>query len=209
MNLNERAFNYYRYFIAIKLHFKDKRFNFFQNAGKTRASYSAYEGRNDRYFFEKMAKVFDTAKFLDKCVTEAKKNRNFCTRDIFTRDNEARYLKRKGYLESFKNSFDKEASVVVTYCLQNKISKDQLLKGTEDQKPVIYLLLQRNVITEETYLCFDKVFDVSSQMARYNLDPLVADVEFFLSKYYPFVAKHLPPKVEIEKILLNSLALLD
>jgi hypothetical protein len=208
MNLSDRAFNYYRYFIAIKLHFKNKKYNFFQNAGKTNASVSAFNGRNDRYFFEKMAKVFNTEKFLDKCLTEVKKNRNFSSRDLFSPDNESRYLKRKGYLESFKSSFDRELSEVVNYCLKNRVDMQLLLQGTEEQKPHIYLLLQRGVISEETYLCFDRTFDVSVHLAKFSLDPLVTDTEFFLQKYYPFVAKYFPRDSELQNILSKSLALL-
>jgi len=209
MNLSERSFNYYRYFIAIKLHFKNKNYDFFKSAGKTTTSVSAFQGRNDRYFFEKMAKVFNTDKFLDKCLTEVKKNRNFSSRDLFSPDNESRYLKRKGYLESFRSSFDREISDVVNHCLKNKISIKELVEGTDEQRPHIYLLLHRNVISEETYLCFDRVFDVSVHLAKFSMDPLLSDTEFFLKKYYPFVAKYFPRDSELKTILSKTLDILS
>jgi len=124
--LNDRAYTYYRYFLAMKLHFKDKKFNFFSHDGKTRVSVQTYNGRRDRYFFERSASIYNTQKFLDKCLTEIKKNPNFFIKDLLTPDNESRYLRRKGFLESFKNSFDKEVSEITNHCLKNRInSKDR------------------------------------------------------------------------------------
>jgi len=207
--LNDRAYTYYRYFLAMKLHFKDKKFNFFSHDGKTRVSVQTYNGRRDRYFFERSASIYNTQKFLDKCLTEIKKNPNFFIKDLLTPDNESRYLRRKGFLESFKNSFDKEVSEITNHCLKNRINRRQLLQGDEDTKPVLYLMLKKGLVSEETYLCIDRVCDVSERLAVFNLDPLVHQTNFFMEKYYPFVVKHFPKKDETQTILSNSFDLLS
>ena len=207
-DLNQRAFAYYRYFLAIKLHFKDPKFDFFKNAGKTRTSISAYNGRNDRYFFEKAAKIWNTEKFLDKCLTQVKVDVNFSSKDLFTPDNESRYLKRKGYLESFVQALDKESSLVISESLREGIDNYRLINGSEVQKPYIYTLLKKGIISEETFLCWDGMLDVSPSLATFLIDPLVSDTLFFLDKYKPFVLKYFPPKKIREEIIFKTIDLI-
>lgn len=207
--LNERSFNYYRNFLALKLHFKENNFNFFKNEGKTRVKRETYLGRRDRYFFERSANSFNTQKFLDKCIVQIKKNPSFFIKEIFTPENESTYLKRKGFLESFLNSFDREISSLVNYCLKNKINKEALLKGNEEEKPLLFSLYVNGIISDETFICIDKVFGVTEELARFSLDPLVDRSLKFLKKYYPFVLMYLPKKEEIEKILKNNFCILQ
>ena len=45
----------YRYYLAIKLHFTTDKFDVFQNRGNVKGTREAFNARNDRYIFEKLA----------------------------------------------------------------------------------------------------------------------------------------------------------
>lgn len=47
----------YKLYVALKAHFKTKTYNFVKNKGHTRASVKAYERRNDKIFFQKLADI--------------------------------------------------------------------------------------------------------------------------------------------------------
>ena len=52
------GFKAFRYYIAVKLHFNNKNFNVFENKGHVKGSYAAFNARNDKYLFEKLARRF-------------------------------------------------------------------------------------------------------------------------------------------------------
>ena len=52
------GFKAYRYYLAIKLHFTTDKFNVFENRGNVRGTREAFNARNDRYIFEKLAKRY-------------------------------------------------------------------------------------------------------------------------------------------------------
>lgn len=52
------GFKAYRYYLALKLHFTSEKFNVFENRGNVKGSREAFEARNDRYIFEKLARKF-------------------------------------------------------------------------------------------------------------------------------------------------------
>lgn len=54
----------YKLYCALKRHFLSESYDFFKYNGKVRASYSAFDKRNDKYFFAKLAKHKDPVGFL-------------------------------------------------------------------------------------------------------------------------------------------------
>ena len=54
------GFKAYRYYLALKLHFTTEKFNVFENRGNVRGSREAFNARNDRYIFEKLARKYNT-----------------------------------------------------------------------------------------------------------------------------------------------------
>lgn len=56
------AFTVYKYYMSIKLHFSDPKFNVFVNKGRIRGSVDAFNARNDRMIFERLGRQFSTDK---------------------------------------------------------------------------------------------------------------------------------------------------
>ena len=52
------GFKAFRYYIALKLHFTKEKFDVFENKGHIKGSYAAFDARNDKYLFEKLARKF-------------------------------------------------------------------------------------------------------------------------------------------------------
>jgi hypothetical protein len=58
------GFKAFKYYIAIKLHFTKDSFDVFKNRGSVKGTREAFNARNDRYVFEKLARKFPVDKEL-------------------------------------------------------------------------------------------------------------------------------------------------
>lgn len=58
------GFKAYKYYIAIKLHFTKDNFDVFKNRGNIKGTRDAFNARNDRYMFEKLARKYPVDKDL-------------------------------------------------------------------------------------------------------------------------------------------------
>jgi len=58
------GFKAYKYYIAIKLHFTKDNFDVFKNRGNVKGTRDAFNARNDRYMFEKLARKYPVDKDL-------------------------------------------------------------------------------------------------------------------------------------------------
>lgn len=58
------GFQAYKYYMAVKLHFTNSRFNVFKNRGHVKGTYDAFVSRNDRTIFERMAREYNDREFI-------------------------------------------------------------------------------------------------------------------------------------------------
>jgi hypothetical protein len=56
------GFKAYKYYIAIKLHFTKDNFDVFKNRGNVKGTRDAFNARNDRYMFDKLARKYPVDK---------------------------------------------------------------------------------------------------------------------------------------------------
>lgn len=52
------GFQAFKYYLAVKLHFTNPKFNLKENKGKLKCSRDSFEARNDKFLFEKLAREF-------------------------------------------------------------------------------------------------------------------------------------------------------
>lgn len=58
------AFEVYKTYLALKNHFTKDSYDYFKYNGKVSASVKSFEGRKDRFYFEKLAKQRDPTSFI-------------------------------------------------------------------------------------------------------------------------------------------------
>ena len=110
----------YKTYCAIKRHFQSPTYDFFKYNGKVRASRSAFEKRNDKYFFAKLAKHKDVIGFLVA---------NFVHGDRWVGDLVNEQVAEKAYREWLM----KKQSI--TYVFKNDLDKiDNLSNELKDRK---------------------------------------------------------------------------
>ena len=199
------GYDAYVTYLAFKLHFSSKTYNFFKFNGKTKANLISYESRKDRYHFEKIAARISRDTFIERMLVEYLDNQNFWIKDILTADNKARHLVWRGYIESFHYSFKSELGKIKEYCLLNEIEYKDLFKTKGVTHPLIFKLFLKKEIRLETFICIDILIKISDKMnvETKPRDPVWDETNTLMIYYFPFIQQFIPEKGLLKKIFLE------
>ena len=153
------GFKAYRYYLAIKLHFSTDKFNVFENRGNVRGTREAFNARNDRYIFEKLANKmpndrdiiqFFVANFAygkDTAIYEGKE----------ADDNYMEWRKRK---ESISKVFVDDLTVILHTVEVNKLKHTAIFEFTDNEYPIALKLFLGGKITIESLRIIDDFTNV-------------------------------------------------
>ena len=148
------GFKAYRYYLAIKLHFTTDKFNVFENRGHVRGTREAFNARNDRYIFEKLAqKMPDDSEIIQFFTSNfAYGNDTAIYAGQEADDNFVEWQKRK---QSITKIFIDDLATMMTYIEVNKLKNSALFTFTEDEYPVALRMFVGGKITIETLRIMD------------------------------------------------------
>lgn len=143
------GFRAFRYYIALKLHFNKQSFNVFQNRGNIKGSYAAFESRNDKYLFEKLAKKFvsdkDLIQFLVANLAYGNDNIVYALEEA--EEYYIQWMKRK---QSITKSFFDDLNTIQFEAEKNNYNLDQIINFTLNTYPVIIKLYLGKKISMES-----------------------------------------------------------
>lgn len=143
------GFKAYKYFIAIKLHFTSERYDVFETNGRVSGSREAFERRNDRGLFEKLAKKFSSdqelIQFLVANVAYGHMN------VVYSCESEEYYALWKRRKESISRVFEVDLHTIAEYLRFNNATIDDLYSiDDKDGTPLLLKLYIGKHITLET-----------------------------------------------------------
>jgi hypothetical protein len=170
----------YKLYCALKRHFQSEAYDYFKYNGKVRASYSAFEKRNDKYFFSKLAKHKDPVGFLVANL--------YNSGDVWIGDLVNESATEKNYVEWLK----KKQSL--TYCFQNDLDKINSLKEeykvVSGQHPKLFQRYLGRQVAPETLVILDKIYKgcVFKYWNDKLSDPIWKTEYNKLIKFSPFVS---------------------
>lgn len=148
------GFKAYRYYLAIKLHFTTDKFNVFENRGNVRGTREAFNARNDRYIFEKLAGKmpndrdiiqFFVANFAygkDTSIYEGKE----------ADDNYLLWRKRK---ESISKVFVDDLTAILHTIEVNRLKHSAIFEFTDNEYPVALKMFLGGKISIESLRIID------------------------------------------------------
>ena len=130
------GFKAFRYYLALKLHFNNDKFNVFENRGNVKYSYENFNSRNDRHIFEKLARKFDSDKeliqFLVANFAYGHDNMIFAIEEA----NEF-YLEWQKRKQSITRIFKDDLNTIELESQKNALSLDQIINFTLNEYPCI------------------------------------------------------------------------
>jgi hypothetical protein len=188
------AFQAYKTYVAIKNHFTSKSYDFFKYGGRTKASRTTFEKRNDKYFFHKLSKRKDVVDYLVA---------NFIYNDstswvgdfINNEQSDKHYSRLVKVRESLSYVFSQDL---------DKLDPDfdsnfQVIEG---QHPLLLKKYLQGEINLETLIVLDDLVSFMRKWGRRIDDPVVwPQVYFKCRKYKPFFQYD---KEKMKKIVLDK-----
>jgi hypothetical protein len=172
----------YLLFLALRTHFTKTKYDFFQMHGKLRANKESYLKRNDKLFFEKIAKRYNAEELKNFYVANLLEDRHYIT-DMLDEDAHGTFFdyekRRQALTYNFKNDID---SIFKT----DSVSAP--FKLSMDTYPDIITLRMRNIITWETSIILNDFIPYVEKFDKYLEDDIIWNrMSLKLHKYKPFV----------------------
>ena len=163
------GFKAYRYYLALKLHFSTDKFDVFQNRGNVRGTREAFNARNDRYIFEKLANKHENDKdiiqFFVANFAYGKDTAIYAGQEA--EDNYVEWLKRK---QSITKVFVDDLATILTQIEVNKMKHSAIFEFTDNQYPVALSLFIGGKIAIETLRIID---DFTGILEKWKTHPTV------------------------------------
>ena len=161
------GFKAFRYYIALKLHFTKDKFNVFENKGHIKGSYSAFEARNDKYLFEKLARKFpkdqDIIQFIVANLSIGNDNIIYGMEEA--EENFIQWQKRK---QSITHTFLNDINTIQLESEKNNYNLDQIINCTLNQFPYIIKLYLGKLICMESIVILN---DFIPMIAKWKQEP--------------------------------------
>jgi len=191
------GFKAYRYYLAIKLHFTTDRFNVFENRGNVRGTREAFNARNDRYIFEKLAqKHSDDKEIIQFFVSNfAYGNDTAIYAGQEAEDNFMQWNKRK---QSITKIFVDDLATLLTHIETNRLKHSAIFEFTENEYPVALKMFVGGKISIETLRIIDDFTDILEKWNQNLSVKYIWDTEMRRIKKLTGFVKY--DKIKIEKI---------
>ena len=180
------AFEVYKYYLALKLHFTTDKYDIIEQKGKVRATKTAFAKRKDLYAINKIAKTYSDEEVANFLVA------NFVSGDrwggVFDLEAKETYVQWKKRIEGLTYNFEKDLNNLENDLEQSNLSFGEIFNCSRGEHPYIIKAYLRKTITIETLVIFDKLFGLTEKFQKDINDTIVwPDIERLIRKYKPFL----------------------
>jgi hypothetical protein len=178
------AFESYKMYVAVKLHFTTDSYDYFKFNGKTKVSEANFEKRKDRYFFKKLTNRVKDPDILPYFVANFVANPDGWIGNMLRNDGDDNYKNWKKRMESLHYRFSED----VDFLLQQVNEFDHLFK-VDETHPLLLKFLLGKQISMETFVILNQILDFIPQFDKSITETIVwKDVRRTVMKYTPFVS---------------------
>ena len=190
---NMSAFECYKQYNALKLHFTKPDYDYFKYNGKARANATTFEAHKDKLFFMKIAKHENPVSYI---VSNLIENNKLWVRDLaYNKEAEERYKDWQKRTQSLTYVFTQDLSKL-------KEDFDSNFKSKDNKHPyVIRLYLQKQISLETLVMLVDLVKCVKYWSKKHEYDPVIEELLMKIQKYRPFLQYD---KEKVKKIVLDK-----
>lgn len=156
------GFKAYRYYLALKLHFTNDKFNVFENRGNVKGSLQTFEARNDSYLFEKLARRFSTDK---ECIQYFVANFAYNNDNMIYEPGEAEqhYVEWQSRKEAISRIFKDDLETIQLEIDKNGYDYSDVFNCTLNDLPLIIKLYLGNKITIESMVILNELENLSDK----------------------------------------------
>ena len=171
----------YVVFITVRTHFESRSFDFFKHH-KVKAHKETYEKRNDKWFFEKIAKRYETKDLRDFFIANRLVDCKYIT-ELLEDEAHQNYINYQARRQALSYLYSGELDKVFKHGIQKPF------EIAKDKYPYIITLYLRGVISPETMVILNDYIPFFEKFDKYlgRNDIIWSRVELKLEKYKPFL----------------------
>ena len=153
------GFKAYKYYMAIKLHFTRDSFDVFKNRGNVKGTREAFNARNDRYIFEKLARKYpvdkDMIQFFVANFAYGNENAQYSSEEALT--NLMEWNRRK---QSITKIFTDDCAKILMTAYKDKLKEESIFYFTSNNYPGILKMFLGSQISIETVRILDDMMNL-------------------------------------------------
>lgn len=162
------GFKAYKYYMAVKLHFTTKKYNVFETRGNVKGTREAFNSRNDRYIFEKLAQKYDDREIIQFFVSNFAYGND--TAIYGNSEAEELYFEWQKRKQAITKTFIDDLTNVMNMCDVHKFNTDGIFKTDNGDLPVLTSMFLSGKITIETLRMID---DIEPFVDSWENDPMI------------------------------------
>ena len=180
------AFEVYRFYLALKLHFTTDKYDVIKQRGKVRASRNAFAKRNDLYSIKKISKTYSDEEVANFLVA------NFTSGDrwggVFDAEAGDRYLDWKKKIESLSYNFEQDLDNLALDLEEKSKKFEECFSIEKNNHPYIIKCFLRKTITLETLVIIETLVPYLEKFDAEIDDNIIwPDISRMIKKYKPFL----------------------
>lgn len=172
------GFDVYKEYIAIKSHFSSSSYDYFKYHGKTKAKLATYEKRNDRKFFELLAKK-GRKTVIQFMIAQFVHNPNEWIGDmVLNQEAIERFLEWKKRTANIYRTAENDLKKIIEFMEAESLNFKDIFKAEKNKLPIILRLVIEGYVCLETYIVlmsvlgldnhYDKVYDGDVVYQKYK-----------------------------------------
>jgi len=200
------GFDVYKIYLAVKLHFTSKNYDYYKYEGKVNCKLETFTKRNDRYFFHKLSKKYGQNEILDFFVA------NFATDDkkwignLLQNDGKDVYLDFKKRKEAFTYHFRNDLVRINNDFISNNLSFNDGFLCSNGQHPRLLRLLIQKKLSIQTAVVLDKILSFSKNWDKQINEKVVwTKISSTIARVKPFIKyNETECKMIMKEVFLNA-----
>jgi hypothetical protein len=184
------AYDAYKRYVALKLHFQQKDYDYFKFSGSAKVSREKFETRNDKYFFQRIAKLYDDKQLEQLLVANFIVNKSAWIGEVLSDDGRTRYIEYKKTIQALEYNFQEDMNAIKQLIdvgdLPSFDSIFIIVRG--DDWPELVTLTLHKTIRVESFIIINKILNFLPKMNGHIEDSIVWPEMYQLCrKYSPFL----------------------
>ena len=172
-------FETYKLYISLKNHFSKPSYNYFKYNGKSNLKYDSFVKRNDKIFFQKLAKHEDVINFLIA---------NFSI-------NNKLWIKNLAYSEESENIYKQwlKRQNSLSYIFKQDLSKlddnfdNNFIINDNTHPKLLKLYLSKDITLETICILLEMTGAINQWNKKLQYDPIWDEIKLRVEKYTPFI----------------------
>lgn len=176
-------FDAYKIYIACKLHFESKTYDYFKYNGKSSVTPKSFYARRDKFFFAKVVKKYglDELPYFYACIFAHHGTKWIGDLNEESADNT--FKAYKALMESFTYRFGNDIDKIVS---ANDFAS--LFVVEDGQHPKLVKMLLQNEIPLETFVVMNRFLNFMPKFDKEIKDPILwPDISMKIRKYDRFI----------------------